>query len=194
MSDTDRRGFLRGGLKAALLGTGGVLLPMEGRSLFSFPDAAAMPDIPVIAKGFTPSAECLKLREIKREMFRHRIDPSIQSLSYEEQCRQHRALWSHYNTAASTLHRRPATTWAHVSDLAESAWFHAQKEEVEVGDPDWRYHEYTGQLARQTRNDSVWRSWSSSSDATASYAALIEAVLTMTGGERYDPRVIERAA
>ncbi len=64
MSDTDRRGFLRGGLRAALLGTGGLLLPMQGRTLLSFPNAAGLPDIPVIAQPFIPSPELLELRRI----------------------------------------------------------------------------------------------------------------------------------
>src|ERR1700682_1243424 len=79
MSDTDGRGFLRGGLKAALLGTGGVLLPMEGRSLFSFPNIAALPDIPVIAGGFRPSPETLELRRID-EM--RRMDDPLYMLVY----------------------------------------------------------------------------------------------------------------
>jgi hypothetical protein len=38
MSDTDRRALLRGGLKAALAGAGGLLLPWQGGGAFALPD------------------------------------------------------------------------------------------------------------------------------------------------------------
>jgi prolyl oligopeptidase PreP (S9A serine peptidase family) len=160
---------------------------MEGRRLFSFPNVAALPDIPVIAKGFAPSAECLELRQIKRELTASHL--AQEQLGYEESNRRWAALWHRHDAVAQVLYDRPVRTWSQVSEFAEIAWLHAQKEEEEMGDPSWRYSVNTGRLARKTESNSNWRGWSSCSSATASYAALIEGVLTLTGGERYDPRV-----
>lgn len=64
MSETSRRSFLSGGLRAAVVTAGGILLPMRGGSALSFPNAGALPDIPVLAHGFMPSAELMECRRI----------------------------------------------------------------------------------------------------------------------------------
>jgi hypothetical protein len=142
MSDTDRRGFLRGGLKAALLGTGGVLLPMEGRSLFSFPNVAALPDIPVIAKGFTPSAETLELRQIHELLRAHFTDGYQARLGIDESQKRYAALIKRYHAVAQKLAAKQVLSWQHVAELAEVAWFWAPKEE-HVDE----FHYYRGGLA-----------------------------------------------
>ena len=75
--DLDRRGFLRGGLKAALAGTRcGLLLPWQGGNAFALPtDLGTAADLPVRAMPLPVSKECLQLREIierQREFYRKR--------------------------------------------------------------------------------------------------------------------------
>jgi hypothetical protein len=182
MSNTDRRSFLRGGLRTTL-GLG-LVLPWQGGGALALPDIGSA--LSAEAVSLPVSAECLDLRQIKRELASTHLAQT--TLSYDERNRRWTHLWGRHHAVAQVLYDRPVRNWSQVSELAEVAWFHAQKEEEELGDPSWRYYSYTGRLARTT-GDSCWRSWSSSSSATASYAALIEGVLTLTGGERYDPRL-----
>jgi hypothetical protein len=58
---------------------------------------------------------------------------------YEESNRRWAALWQRHDAVAQILYDRPVGTWSQVSELAEIAWLHAQKEEVEMGHPTWRY-------------------------------------------------------
>jgi hypothetical protein len=174
-ADTDRRGFLRGGLKAALIGAGGVLLPMQGRSPFSFPNIAALPDIPVIAKGFAPSAETVDLRRI-HEALREHITQDLQTkLGYDESQKRYAALIRRYGAVAQQLAAKKILSWEHVAELAEVAWFWAPK--AEAGE-DFSY--YTGDLALHPK--SGFHAKYHNEYELAANAALIEAVLTLSQG------------
>jgi len=86
-----------------------------------------------------------------------------------------------YGATADVLARRPAASWGHVVELAEVAWHFAVKEEI-IDDNGCSV--YTGRLAsrpRLTKGEDCWR--------MRANAALIEAVLKLGGGERFDHNV-----
>jgi hypothetical protein len=127
MTDTDRRGFLRGGLKAALVGTGGLLLPWHGGNAFALPtDLGAAAELPVRTMPLPVSKECLKLRQIierQREWYRR----SAADRGLAVNSREWRALAAEYAAVANVTLRRPIATWGQASEVAEIAWRYHDK-------------------------------------------------------------------
>lgn len=186
MSNTDRRGFLRGGLRAAL-GTGGLLLPWQGDGALALPDTDQAAKLRVVAASLPVSAECLEMRAIKREMTQS--SEMQERLGIDGSQKWWRALYDRHELLAERLYSRPVKTWGQVAEFAEIAWFRTPKEEIKVGPPDRRFGAYTGQLARDPRQlfGGHWEYYSEA--GLCAHVALIEGVLTLAGGERFDPRV-----
>jgi hypothetical protein len=175
MSETDRRGFLRGGLKAALAGTGGLLLPWQGGNVFALPtDLGAAAELPVRTMPLPVAKETLHLREIiERQRDWYRETPADRRHNIGN--REWQALAAEYAAVADVILRRAITTWGQASEVAEIAW---------------RYHDKTW------RWDSE-REWMALANAPycgdrsgrfpSSASVLIEGVLALGGGQRNDP-------
>ena len=184
MSETSRRGFLSGGLRAAVATAGGVLLPMKVGTALAFPNLDAIPNIPVLARGFGPSAELLELRQIiARQWESQRL-----GLGREGYPAGHRGgIWmecqNEYARVACEILDRPERTWSNVAEIAEVCWrahpkvWYGQRPGETFGmlslDGYQRHGPYVDRHSPDLR--------------THSTASLIEAVLGMTGGERRDP-------
>ena len=87
----------------------------------------------------------------------------------------------HYGATTGVLSRRPATSWGHVVELAEVAWHFALKEEIADSDGCFVYTDRLATKPRFSRGEDCWR--------MRADAALIEAVLALGGGERFDHNV-----
>jgi hypothetical protein len=175
MSDTDRRGFLRGGLKAALAGTGGLLLPWQGGNAFALPtDLGAAAELPVRAVPLPISKETVQLREIiERQREWYRRSHADRGLAVNS--REWRALAAEYASLAGVVLKRPITSWGQASEAAEIAW---------------RYHEkvwdWNGEREWMTLANAPYCGDRSGRFPSAA-SVLIEGVLALAGGQRNDP-------
>ena len=169
----DRRQFL--GTLAKALG-GGLLLPMSGTGALALPDLSGAERLPVRAVPLPLSSEALELRQIRRQLFGLHLQPG--------NTRDWRTVMDHYGAGVCALASRPSTTWAQVVELAEAAWHMAPKEEVFVDARRW-CTAYTGRLATKAgyagERGECWR--------MRMNAALIEGVLSLGNGERFDHRI-----
>lgn len=181
MTDFSRRSILRGGLRTAL-GAGGLMLPFAGSKALTFAEPAAAAELAVIQTSFPVSADLVRYRAMLREHEEWRLEATIaRAFSHEppavlaEEVGQRRSL---YEGQAGAIMARPVQSWGDVAELAEIAWEAAPKHRVWSGpDPDetrlatghWNYGRYVEDFSMIAN------------------AALIEAVLSMSGGERYDP-------
>ena len=122
MSNTDRRSFLSGGLRAAVATAGGVLLPMRGQA-FAFAEPLALPDVPIMAGAFSPSAELLQLRhiiELQRVAGELRID--TEGLPRGHRGREWVRCQDDYEHLAGAVIERYPKSWADIAEVAEIAW------------------------------------------------------------------------
>jgi hypothetical protein len=139
----------------------------------------------VIAKGFTPSAETVELRQI-HELLREHFTQDLQTkLGFDESQKRYQTLISRYGAVAQQLAAKKILSWEHVAELAEVAWFWAPK--AEAGE-DVPY--YTGDLALHPK--SGFHAKYHNKYELAANAALIEAVLALSQGRRYDCRMTDR--
>jgi hypothetical protein len=117
MPDSNRRMFLR-----SFLGAGGLLLPLAGSNALALPVTDAAARTPVTARALPFTAECLQLRDLKREMhdrpFDGRIDGPWSRMSDQ------------YAAIADAIAARPNPTWSDCVELAEIAWHISPKEEI----------------------------------------------------------------
>lgn len=181
MSDLSRRSILRGGLRTAL-GVGGIMLPFAGTKALTFAEPAAAADLAVIETSFPLSRDLIRYRAMLREHEEWRLDATIArcfsheppSLLAEEVGLRRRV----YEDQAKTIMARPVHSWGDVAELAEIAWQAAPKRQELIGPDSDRTC-----LAR-----GFWNRCEFIEDfGMVANAALIEAVLTMSGGQRYDP-------
>ena len=174
---TTRRQFF--GTLGKALGAGGLLLPWGGKGALALPtDLGKAAQLPVTAAPMPFSTECLELRQLRRQLLDCRLRQSQDRQPLDDYQRDWRTVMDHYGATAGVLSRRPATSWGHVVELAEIAWHFAPKEEIADSDG---CLVYTGRLAgkpRFTKGEDCWR--------MRANAALIEAVLNLGGGERFD--------
>jgi hypothetical protein len=186
MTDTDRRGFLRGGLKAALVGTGGLPLPWQGGGALALPDLGIAAMVPVKSVPLPVSAECLALREIierQREHYRRKH----QSRSCEVTSAEWRAMAEQYSALADVVLARPVTTWGQASEVAEIAWRYHDKAWGPAPNYFSRYYSppvLEGTLEALTIASGRDRMGQRTRSPNA---VLIDAVLSLGGGERNDP-------
>jgi hypothetical protein len=182
---SNRRQFLSTLGKA--LGAGGLLLPLQGKGAVALAaDLGEAARLPVSVAPLPFSKQALHLREINRAL--HRCHLANHS---EARQREWRSLMvDEYGPTAHAIAGREKPTWSDCVELAEIIWRGLPKETRVADDapPDWQYEVETGALCMsdETRMHSdQFRSgchWS-----RAAIIALVEAVLILGKGERFDP-------
>ena len=137
-----------------------------------------------VTKAAMPwSAECLKLRELKQAMAAFNRDQRQGRYRgrYAESCMHWRSMMWDYGEVAAEIAARPNPTWQDACELAEIAWHMAQKERTEGN---WA-GKMTGRLSTVVDGfddpHDYWR--------RKVHVALIETILKLGGGERFDPQV-----
>jgi len=177
---SNRRQFL--GTLGKALGAGGLLLPWAGKGALALPtDLGKAAGLPVTAAAMPWTAERLKLRGLKEAMLQHRRETYSGRYAgkYDAACTAWRLLMADYGEGAEAIATRPNPTWRDCVELAEIAWHMAQKE-FSMGN--WE-GEFTGRLSRIHDNGNPTQGW-----LLQVHVALVEAILMLGGGERFDPR------
>jgi hypothetical protein len=190
MENLSRRSLLR--LSGYL--TGGLVLPLAGTKALALVNPGQAESVAVTPVAMPISDELVQFRALAR--------------SYATLRHKTHATWGHHlkqfgseeaivtrlldpenqrvEAQAAAVIARPVNSWADVGALAEIAWLAAPKDRHPARNP-------TGQLARGHWRRH-WRGQVGSDPYfvheddmhLSATAALIEAVLTMTGGQRFD--------
>jgi|KBSSwiStaDraftv2_1062776.scaffolds.fasta_scaffold60724_4 hypothetical protein len=167
-----RRAFL--GTLGKALGAGGLLLPLAGKGALALPaDLGKAAALPVTAAPLTFSAECLQLREIKRAL-------AALPLDIQGGPRWRRMMTEEYAPVKQSLCARRVRSWTDCVELAEVIWAFWEKEHRDgyyVGPP-------ISKLSVHPSNASVGY------HQRDAIVALVEGVLALGGGERFDPRML----
>lgn len=157
---------------------GGLLLPFSGGGVLRLADTAAAAALPVSTSPFPVSPLVQRFREEARALFEIKLT-NDNSLAHQN---AHIAQAQELSEAAKAVIAQPVRNFADLRGLAEVAWLGAPKEELWEG----RFH-YTSKLY-QLGSPPARHGWSRQWDwAVFASAALIEGVLTLTNGERFDP-------
>jgi hypothetical protein len=143
-----------------------------------------LPDIPVLARSFQPSPKTIEMRQIHELLPVHDTENPQEKLGYQESQRRWAALIDRYDAVSQRLFAKRRLNWGHVAELAEVAWFWAPKEERYSPD---NFIYCTGRLARDPK--SGFHARYHSKFELAANAALIEAVIALSGARRYDCRM-----
>ena len=172
-----RRQFL--GTLGKALGAGGLLLPWSGKGALALPaDLGKAASLPVTAAPLPFSPECLQLREIKRALAA--LPVNCDYLGFPGTKKPWRdTMTNEYRPMEARLTRRPVRSWIDCVELAETIWAIWEKDHRDgycVGP-------MTDKLSTDRRHTSIGYY---ESDAIA---ALVEGVLALGGGERFDPRI-----
>lgn len=187
MENISRRSLLR--LSGYL--TGGLVLPFAGTKALALINPADAEAIAVRPTTMPVSNDLLQFRSLTREYIRIRHDTwedwHTGARSWEsQQAAVDESITPavrHYEAAAMAIVARPVTSWADIGELAEIAWAVAPKDMCPV-------RERSGELQRgywRRRDPSNPYVWDHHDDLRLSaQAALIEGVLAMTGGHRFD--------
>ena len=172
-----RRGIFRlGGI------AGGLLLPFAGGKVLRLADSAAAAAVPVIQSDVPVSPLVQRFRDEAWKMFEvkktHDNSVSHQSAHYIQS--------QVMEEAAKAVIAQPVRDFGDLRGLAEVAWLGAPKEELWEGP-----FRYTGKIYRLSSPPARYgwgaphgRDWS-----VAANAALIEGVLELTNGSRFDPGI-----
>ena len=122
MSNTDRRFFLSGGLRAAVATAGSILLPMRGQA-FAFAEPAALPDVPIVTGAFVPSVELQQLRRIiERQRVAGELRIDAEGMPPTHRGREWVRCQNEYERLAATVIERFPQSWADIAEVAEIAW------------------------------------------------------------------------
>jgi hypothetical protein len=176
-----RRAFL--GTLGKALGAGGLLLPWSGKGALALPaDLGKAAALPVTAAPLMFSPECLQLREIKRALAALPVNcdylggfPGAKAPWYD-------TMKNEYGPMRARLVRRPVRSWTDCVELAETIWTFWDKEH--------RDGYYAGPMLAKLSTDH--RHTSIGYHEREAIAALVEGVLALGGGERFDPRIKPR--
>jgi len=156
----DRRMFLRSALTAA----GGLLLPLRGAGALELD--ATTPHVPVSTVPLPVSGTTLEMRRIKQVLH----DIQLRGLAYRKGTlsAEWRETYHAYDAAAEVLLSRPVRSWADCVEMAEVCW-HTH----------WKGWDENGRVRLEPRRP----------DCIAERARinLIEGVLALGGGQRFDP-------
>lgn len=170
----NRRGFLSNLGKA--LGAGGLLLPVGGTGAFSLPaDLGQAAGVPVTRAKLQFSPEAIELRRIRDRLHEIHLSRTV---------RPDTGLWfktmtKEYRPLAQTIRSRPNPTWADCVELAEHLWHILPKKTQVLERGSHQRCETLGELSVGSQNVP---------GTDAFVVALVEAVLALGEGERWDPR------
>lgn len=205
MENYSRRSLLRmGGIMS-----GGLILPWAGSKALALAEPAAAADLAVVETVFPVSTELRSLRSMIREHADWRLEATIAQHHKDERdlalfaARARAGLEQEtcfrtglplhdevgrrvdaYEAHAAQILERPVRSWGDVAEIAEIAWSVAPK----VGDRwDGGPEAPVGTVPALLRKNATRHPRYQSDISLAANAALIEGVLTMAGGERYDP-------
>lgn len=160
---------------------GGLLLPWRGGAALALPDLGAAADLPVVAKPWPVSAELLEVRRLK----------ALQQAYYAKNAgkndpehRQWRGLMTEYKAACAAVLARPTAAWGHAVEIAEIAWSIHPKA-WDSGPSYDLLPKLEGIDGRRSLASGV-RLNGDSDFFLRPVPALIEAVLTLGGGQRAD--------
>ena len=160
---SNRRQFL--GTLGKALGAGGLLLPWAGKGALALPaDLGKAAQLPVTATALPFSPEALQLRQIRRELRACYLgqhdysDNDTYSRAWRDLMR------NQYHPLVEQVVRRPAATWTHCVELAEVCWQSMAHKHGIAADQ--------GIKIRDEHDPTI---------------PLIEAVLSLGGGERFSP-------
>ena len=153
---SNRRQFL--GTLGRVLGSGSLLLPLGGKGALSLANAAEASNVPVTAAPLPFSAEALRLRELRRGLRDCYLNQHTLGESYNAAWNQ--LMCRSYVPLEERIVARKDVTWAHCVELAEIVWMDMA-------------HRFDFEPGSQSR----WQRRANN--------ALVEAVLTLGGGERY---------
>jgi hypothetical protein len=170
---SDRRQFL--GTLGKALGFGGLLMPVAGKGVLALPaDLGAAASLPVKAAPLPISVEGLKLRELRRIV--HAVH--LEYPGTEARTRKYRTLMvKNYLPLAQSVAERSEPTWSDCVELAEICWQAMAKEWRTATDD--RDGGHTGALHPNPHGHAP-------GDSHKAMIALVEAVLTLGNGERFD--------
>lgn len=189
MIDQTRRHVLRNGMRIALgtvAGAGGMLLPLSGGNAIELEDQGAQ--YLGVVRPLPVSPECLELRAIVgRQRHLVRVSRTSRLSSFQEWRDAYLRMSHEYTAIAETVLARPVTSWAQASEIAEIAWRWAPKawqDDIGLEFPRDRPGLLEGTMDTLTMASGRHRA---GSPEKIPHAVLIEAVLTLCGGERNDP-------
>jgi hypothetical protein len=150
------------------------LLPWAGKGAIALPtDLGQAARLPVTAAALPFSREGLQLRELRRALHRCHVAENSEARS-----REWRSLAAdHYRPMAHRIAARPQPTWADCVELAEICWQALDKEMVKEEGRE------TGALSVRQGDFGPGAYW-----CREAIVALVEAVLTLGNGERFDPK------
>jgi hypothetical protein len=175
MTDPTRRLVL-----GSALGAGGLLLPWQGCGALAVPDLGAAAGLTVVRAPLPISAEGLEMRLLR---------VALRDTRYLETERERASAWNaamdqYYDNGLALL-KRPVRSWSHCVELAELAW-HAHAKALGPH-PDCYYTDRLEGIDGRCTGSHV--TWGDGGIFVRAIPSLIEAVLTMGGGQRVDPRV-----
>ena len=175
-----RRQFL--GTLGKALGAGGLLLPWTGKGALALPaDLGKAAQLPLTAAPMPFSPECLQLREIKRALAALPVNCDIDRGLPGARAPWYETMTNEYNPIKERLVARPVRSWTDCVELAEAIWAFWEKE-ARYG---YCNGPATGKLYTGPKCASIGYY---QRDAIV---ALVEGVLALGGGERFDPRMRE---
>ncbi len=175
-SNLSRRGIFRlGGI------AGGLLLPFAGSKVLRLADSAAAAAVPVVQCDVQVSPLVQRFRDEALKFFEFKKAHDNSSLPQSAHTIQSQIM----EEAAKAVIAQPVRDFGDLRGLAEVAWLGAPKEELWEGP-----FGYTGKIyhlnSPPVRYGFAPRTWDWS---VAANAALIEGVLELTNGNRFDPRL-----
>jgi hypothetical protein len=147
----------------------------------ALPDLGQAGELPVVPAPLPVSAAALELRRLRSALRETR-----RIKDREESERVWYALMAQYRETGTVILNRPVRSWSQCVELAEMAWHMHMKEWGPLPRCDLTGHleGITGECSRASLHTAHPRGFSA-----RPIPSLIEAVLTMGGGQRGDPRM-----
>ena len=157
-----------------------MILPWAGKGALALPAyLGKAAQLPLTAAPLPFSPECLQLRQIKRAL--NAIPPEA-SRGHPFPGGPWRVMMiNEYGPAKEQLVRRPVRSWTDCVELAENIWAFWAKEHRDG----YCIGPLTSKLSVDAGNASIGY------HQRHAIAALVEGVVTLGGGERFDPRMRE---
>jgi hypothetical protein len=174
---SNRRQFL--GTLGKALGAGTFFLPWSGKGALALPaDLGAAAKLPVKSAPLPFSAETVEMRRIKRALYTIRV--ANQPGTGGPGCPWYETMVHKYRPIERRLTNRPVRTWADCVELAEAIWTFWEKECRDgycIGPETMRLSSgrEPGTVSGYAERSKV--------------VALVEGLLALGGGERFDPRM-----